>query len=139
MEIACTRWSTPVQPIATKMRQVPSKAAIVMPEIGFAEDPICPQMREDTVAKKKPKITIRTAPSRLTPSCGNRVRTMASATEPPTVSEMGRSSSVRGRVMAWLSPEPRRSFRLELKELMMVGSERARAMIPAEATAPAPM
>src|SRR2546430_6082478 len=105
MEIASTHCATPVQPIATKMRQVPSNAAIVMPEIGFAEEPIWPQMREDTVAKKKPKITIRTAPSRLTPSCGNRVRTMASATEPPTVSEMGRSSSVRGRVMAWLRSE----------------------------------
>jgi len=139
MEIACTRWSTPVQPFATKIRQVPSKAAIVMPEIGFAEDPICPVTREDTVAKKNPKVTISTAPSRFTPSCGSRVRTMASAIEPPTVREMGRSSSVRGRVIVWLRPEPRRSFRLEAKELTMVGSERASAMIPAEATAPAPM
>src|SRR5207237_8457119 len=125
--------------MARKRTHVHINPAIVKPEIGFAEEPIWPQMREDTVAKKKPKITIRTAPSRLTPSCGNRVRTMASATEPPTVSEMGRSSSVRGRVMAWLSPEPRRSFRLEVKELMMVGSERARARIPAEATVHGPM
>jgi len=29
--------------------------------MGFAEDPICPVTREETVAKKKPKITIRTA------------------------------------------------------------------------------
>ena len=33
--------------------------AIVMPEIGFDEEPIRPVMRDDTVAKKKPKRTIR--------------------------------------------------------------------------------
>src|SRR5205823_213946 len=34
--------------MATKIRHVPSRAAMVMPEIGFAEEPIWPQMREDT-------------------------------------------------------------------------------------------
>ena len=112
---------------------------MVIPEIGFAEDPICPVTREETVAKKNPKITIRTAPSRLTPTCGSRVSTTARAIDPPTVSEIGRSSSVRSRVTAWPIRESRRSLRLEAKELMIVGSERASAMIPAEATAPAPM
>src|SRR2546421_390161 len=110
--------------MATKMRHVPSRAAMVMPEIGFAEEPIWPQMREDTVAKKNPKITVRTA---------------ARAIEPPTVSERGRSSSVRSRVTAWPSRDARNSFQLEANELRIVGSERARAMIPAEATAPAPI
>ncbi len=112
---------------------------MVMPEIGFADEPICPQMREETVAKKNPKMTIRIAPSRLTPTCGKSARTMARATEPPTVREIGRSSSVRSRVTAWPRRESRRSLRLDANELMMVGSERARAMMPAEATAPAPM
>src|SRR6059036_1795493 len=139
ISIACTRWSTPVHPMATKIRHVPSRAAMVMPEIGFAEEPICPQMREETVAKKNPKITIRTAPSRFTATCGRSARTMARATEPPTVREMGRSSSVRSLVTAWPSRESRRSLRLEAKELRIVGMERASAMIPADATAPAPM
>ena len=64
---------------------------------------------------------------------------MARATEPPTVSEIGRSSSVRSRETAWPMRESRRSLRLEEKELMIVGSDRASAMIPAEATAPAPI
>src|ERR1051325_2257594 len=85
---------------------------MVMPEIGFAEEPIWPQMREDTGAKKNPKITIRTAPSRLTPSCGSNVRTMARAIEPPTVSERGRSSSVRSRVTACPSRDERSSLQL---------------------------
>src|SRR5256886_12791728 len=53
IEIACTRWSTPVQPTATKIRQVPRSAAMVMPEIGFAEDPIWPVTREDTVRSEE--------------------------------------------------------------------------------------
>jgi len=35
--------------------------------------------------------------------------------------------------------ESRRSLTLEANELMIVGSERASAMMPAEATAPAPI
>src|SRR3989454_8452876 len=77
IEIACTRWSTPVHPMARKIRHVPKSAAMVMPEIGLADEPIWPQMREETVAKKNPKMTIRIAPSRLTPTCGRSVRTMA--------------------------------------------------------------
>src|SRR5207253_10496569 len=64
---------------------------MVIPEIGFAEDPICPVTREDTVAKKNPKITIRTAPSRLTPSCGSSVRTMARAIDLPLSLTVGGS------------------------------------------------
>ncbi len=64
---------------------------------------------------------------------------MARAIEPPTVSEMGRSCSVRSRVTAWPTRDARSSFQLEANELAIVGSERASAMIPAEATAPAPM
>src|SRR5262245_55063887 len=37
-----------------KMRQVSSKVAIVMPEIGFEEDPISPVRRDETVTNKNP-------------------------------------------------------------------------------------
>src|SRR2546428_8334749 len=96
---------------------------MVMPEIGFAEDPIWPVTREDTVAKKNPNSTIRIAPSRLTPTCGSRVSTIARAIDPPTVREIGRSSSVRSRVTACPSRESRRSLRLEANELRIVRSE----------------
>ena len=41
------------------MTHVMISVAMVMPEIGFDEEPISPVMRDDTVAKKKPKSTIR--------------------------------------------------------------------------------
>src|SRR5256885_1041131 len=68
---------------------------MVMPEIGLAELPIWPQMREETVVKKKPKIMISTPPSRFTPICGRNASTIARPMEPNTVMLMGRSSSVR--------------------------------------------
>ena len=43
--------------------------AIVMPEIGFDEEPMRPVMRDDTVAKKKPKRTTSTA-ARTLPCVG---------------------------------------------------------------------
>ena len=88
---APTRWSTPVQPIRRKIVAVPISAAMVMPEIGLALTPISPVMREETTTKKNPKITISTAPSRLTASCGSMVRTSASTTAPTGVTQMGRS------------------------------------------------
>ena len=39
--------------------------AMVIPEIGFEEVPINPVIRDETVAKKKPKIRIRMAASGL--------------------------------------------------------------------------
>src|SRR5437879_332722 len=39
----------PVCPMTKKMTQVNSKVAMVMPEIGFDEEPISPVRREDTV------------------------------------------------------------------------------------------
>ncbi len=42
------------------MRQVLITVAIVMPEIGLLELPMIPTIREDTVTKKAPKITIST-------------------------------------------------------------------------------
>ena len=39
----------------------PARVAIVMPEIGLDDEPIRPVMRDETVAKKKPKMRISTA------------------------------------------------------------------------------
>ena len=73
---------------------------MVMPEIGLALTPISPVMRDDTVTKKKPNTTMSMAPSRLTPSCGSTVSRRASATAPTSVTQIGRSRSVRSRVVA---------------------------------------
>ena len=140
IEMARTRSSIWVQPRSRKIREIAIKEAIVMPEIGLAELPICPQMREDTVVKKNPNAMMRAAPSRFTPICGRKATTTARASDPNTVRVIGRSSSVRSR---WLTAWPRRlafrSAKLAWNELTMVGRARARAIIPAVATAPAPM
>ena len=49
--------------------QVMIKVAMVMPEIGFDEEPIRPVMRDDTVAKKNPKKMISTD-TRMLPCVG---------------------------------------------------------------------
>ena len=41
------------------------RVAIVMPEIGFAEVPMRPQIREDTVTNRNPKMTTSTAAAAL--------------------------------------------------------------------------
>jgi hypothetical protein len=128
----------PVHPIAKKMTVVPMRAAMVMPEMGFALTPISPVIRELTVTKKNPKTTIRAAPSRLTPTCGRNEMISATSSAPPTVTQIGRSLSVRSRVLT--SPiEPRRSAKPCLNARAIVGRARISAMIPADATAPAPM
>ena len=120
------------------MAAVPIRAAMVIPEIGFALTPISPVMRDETTTKKKPKTMIRIAPRRLTASCGSRVSTSASARAPTGVTQIGRSTSVRRREPT--SPRlPRRSWKPERKAATMVGSDRTSAMMPAVATAPAPM
>src|SRR2546425_6535203 len=53
IEIARTRSSICVQPSSRKMTEMAMSDAIVIPEIGFAELPICPQMREETVVKSE--------------------------------------------------------------------------------------
>src|SRR5262249_54286261 len=70
IESAIARISGPVCPRSTKIRQVINSVATVIPEIGLDDDPISPVIREETVAKKKPKTTTIIAPSRLIWSCG---------------------------------------------------------------------
>src|SRR5262250_3749529 len=52
----------PVLPTAKKIMHVKSRVAIVMPEIGFEDEPISPVKRDDTVTNKKPKTRIIRAP-----------------------------------------------------------------------------
>jgi hypothetical protein len=44
------------------MTVVASSVAIVIPDTGFEEEPTIPTILEETVAKKKEKITVRIAP-----------------------------------------------------------------------------
>ena len=69
---------TLVRPISTNRPQVSSRVAMVMPEIGFDELPISPVMRLDTVTKKKPNTTTRSAVRKSMSSVGARKIAIAS-------------------------------------------------------------
>ena len=116
------------------MRQVSRSVAIVIPEMGFDEEPISPVRRDDTVTKRKPKTTMRTAPTNLVPIPASRsigaamiaaMRTMI----PIPTNFMDRSLSVRGTAAA---PAPPPGAELEeadvaqpLLEAVPDGRERA--------------
>ena len=48
-----------VQPIIRKIKLVPRRVAMVMPEVGFEVTPTSPTIRELTVTKKKAKTAMR--------------------------------------------------------------------------------
>src|SRR5262245_36350516 len=132
-------YMSPVHPSATNSRQVRISAAIVIPEMGFDDDPIRPVIREDTVAKKKPKIRMRMAATIL-PWVGNpgvTARKIASSTEPPSTTAIGMSRSVLVPVPAVAAAE--KSRRLPLADATIDGIVRASVINPAASTPPAPM
>src|SRR3954453_14897665 len=49
---APSRYCDPTQPSITKITHVSSRVAIVIPEIGFDDDPITPVIRELTVTNR---------------------------------------------------------------------------------------
>ena len=137
---AVTYQLAPTQPTSRKMRQVRSSVATVMPEMGFDDEPISPVRRLDTVTNRNPNTTIRIAPSRFMCSGGESRMASSSSPTPPKTKRESRSRSVRtARAALPPLPPPRTSRRPSFKPWRMMGSERNRLMIPAAATAPAPM
>ena len=121
------------------MVHVRISVAIVIPEIGFDEEPMRPVMRDETVTKKNPK-TMTSSETRKLPCVGMPgaiARTIASRSEPPSTMDSGRSRSVRSRT-AWDCPAPK-SFMLSRNEETMVGIVRPKVMMPEASTAPAPV
>jgi hypothetical protein len=112
--------------------------AIVIPEIGFDEEPMSPVMRDDTVAKKKPNSTMRIDTTML-PCVGRpgiTMRKSASAAVPASTTTIGMSRSVR---MALVVPPAPKPFSPSRADEMIVGRVRASVISPAASTAPAPM
>ena len=68
---------------------------MVIPDTGLLLLPMRPTIREDTVAKKKPKITIRKALNRLTGTAGISQISNARTTTPMIIAFIGISLSVR--------------------------------------------
>src|SRR5437764_10696658 len=65
IESAVTKKGGAVQPMTRKTRQVSKSVATVIPEIGFEEEPTSPVKRDETVTKRNPKATMRSAPRML--------------------------------------------------------------------------
>ena len=114
-----------------------------MPETGFDDVPMMPTMRDETVTKKKPKITTRMPISSFEPkplpgSCGISAMTPTRMSEPKITQVIGRSCSVRatGPPLPFFS---RRLLKLSRKAAAIVGRVLISVMRPAAATAPAPM
>src|SRR6266496_3818458 len=59
---ASTRSTELVIPSVRKIRQVTISVAVVIPEIGFDDDPISPVSRADTVTNRNPNIRTSRAP-----------------------------------------------------------------------------
>ena len=112
--------------------------AIVIPEIGFDEVPMRPVMRDDTVAKKNAKITVRMAASTFPCSGmpGTSASTSATTSVPMSTTDIGSSRSVRAMVPPAAAPKPRMP---STAELTMVGIVRPSVISPEASTAPAPM
>jgi hypothetical protein len=131
----------PVQPSSRKIRQVSSRVATVMPEIGLDEEPSSPVSREETVTNMKPKSTIRTAPKMF--MCSDFAIRMAPirATTPRAThfSEMSRSVLGTSWAVAVASRLIPKSARPPCRPRQMVGSARARLIRPPAVTAPAPI
>src|SRR4051812_10159359 len=136
---ATGEYHSPDQPTAMKIEQVRIRVAIVIPEIGFDDEPMRPTIREETVTKKKPNTTTRSE-ARTFPwvgICGATARKIAKRTVPPRTTVSGRSCSVRARPPAWVFAE--KSFTLSRNDEMIVGMVRASVIRPAASTAPAPV
>ena len=143
IDSAVRRYSGPTQPSRTKIRQVNSSVAIVMPEIGLDDEPITPVIRELTVTNRNPKSTIIAPPmSRPGRSVGiscDAATASTSPSEPRTTTAMGRSRSVRGMPPSSPDRPERRSRRLPVTEATISGSALIMLRMPPAATAPAPM
>src|SRR5687767_7320128 len=108
--------------------------------MGFDDEPMRPVMRDDTVAKKNPKIRIRTDVSRFpwVGRLGATAMKMASASEPPSTTIIGISRSVRA-CAPLAAPLAAKSRKLPRADATIVGIVRASVIRPAARTPPAPI
>ena len=133
--IAATIPWIPVIPAALKTNVVTISVAMAIPDTGLLLLPTIPTIREDTVAKKKPKITMMIAPTGLIGIAGASHITMATTTMPMSTVRMEISVCVLSPVSTFL-PKP---FMALANVRTMVGNVLIRLMIPPAATAPAPI
>ena len=110
--------------------------AIAIPETGLLLEPTRPTIFDETVAKKNPKMTMRMA--LMIPACiGGRSHIATAITaHPARTNFMSMSFSVRSAPFAADFDKPPSAL---VNVRTMSGSDFMRLMIPAAASAPAPM
>ena len=95
MQMAPVMPVVPTVPVAFRRMVVMMMVAMAMPDTGLLEEPMRPTIREDTVAKKKPKTTTIKAPSRFTGNAGSSQIATAMTSIATISTGMGMSCSVR--------------------------------------------
>ena len=134
--IAAVIPSMPVLPELLIANVAIRRVAIAIPETGLLELPTRPTIREDTVAKKNPKITMINAPRRVTGIAGTIQMINTIAKTPRRMNCIGRSCAVLS-VLVFLLPFM--LFMESRKVVTISGRDLIREMIPPVAMAPAPM
>ena len=134
--IAAVIPSIPVLPELLIANVAIRRVAIAIPETGLLELPTRPTIREDTVAKKNPKITMINAPRRVTGIAGTIQMINTIAKTPRRMNCIGRSCAVLAVLVLLL---PFMLFMESRKVVTISGRDLIREMIPPVAMAPAPM
>ena len=134
--IAAVIPSMPVLPELLIANVAIRRVAIAIPETGLLELPTRPTIREDTVAKKNPKITMINAPRRVTGIAGTIQMINTIAKTPRRMNCIGRSCAVLSVLVLLL---PFMLFMESRKVVTISGRDLIREMIPPVAMAPAPM
>ena len=135
-----------VQPKSEKIKLVPKRVTMVMPEVGLEETPTSPTILDDTVTKKKANIPIHKAPKSLmlkvsaVPSMRGTATIISRIIPTPTsVTKSERSRSVLSFIKTFFCKVDVTSDSPSLNEAIMVGMDFMMVIMPPKATAPAPM
>src|SRR6185295_1600820 len=119
---AVTLYGADTHPRDTKISEVSSRVAMVIPEIGLDELPISPVRRELTVTKRNPKTMINRPPRMFSFSDGASQQARMITAAPAPTSQSGRSLSVRAGPAP--PPTPLRLFSPRAAPATMPGAAR---------------
>ena len=124
----------PASPVSLRIRVAIRRVAIAMPETGLLLLPTIPTILEETVAKKKPKITTIIAPTSETGIAG----TSQTAKVRTRIAIRTILMLISFSVLSWPPPETEKPFNAPTKVEAIRGRFLTRLIIPPAANAPAP-
>ena len=135
--------AVPVQPSARKIAAVLAIVISAIADTGLDDTPIRPTRRDETGTNRKPKSATPSAATTRAPrprspakSHGTVESTITSTTRPTTITQLGRSRSVRSACA--FPPPPERPRATAASDCTIVGAVLMTVKRPAQVTAPAP-